>query len=51
MARRFQDTTYEITVRLDDGTLVRLERDDGTRYRVGDRVRVRGTAELELIAG
>ena len=51
MKRRFRDTTYEITVKLDDGSLVRLVRDDGPRYRVGDRVRVRGTAELELIAG
>lgn len=51
MKRRLQDTTYEITVRLQDGNLVRLEREDGPRYRVGDRVRLRGTADLELIAG
>jgi outer membrane lipoprotein SlyB len=50
MKQRFQETTFEITVRLDDGSLHQLQRAEGTRYRVGDRVRLQG-AQLELVAG
>jgi len=48
MRERFGDTTYEITVRLDDGGFRTIERRDGGRFRVGDRVRFEGT-ELQLI--
>ncbi|MCC7487755.1 MAG: hypothetical protein IT529_22525 [Burkholderiales bacterium] len=50
MRERFQDTTYEITVRLDDGAVRFLERHDGTRYRIGDRVRLPGAGQIELLA-
>jgi outer membrane lipoprotein SlyB len=50
MKQRFQETTFDITVRLDDGSFHRLQRADGTRYRVGDRVRLQGV-QLELVAG
>ncbi|HTP95411.1 MAG TPA: hypothetical protein VMK05_06150 [Burkholderiales bacterium] len=50
MRERFRDTTYEIGVRLDDGTTRLLRRTDGTRYAVGDRVRLSENAGLELIS-
>lgn len=50
MRERFQETTYEITVRLDDGSLRVLQRHDGTRYRVGDKVRLPGAGQIELLA-
>ena len=49
MRERFRETTYEITVRLDDGTMRFIERTDGTRYQIGDRVRVAGPGELEVV--
>ena len=49
MRERFRETTYEITVRLDDGTMRFLERIDGTRFQIGDRVRVEGSGDLELV--
>lgn len=48
MRERFRDTTYEITVRLDDGAMRFLERSDGTRFQIGDRVRIAG-GDLELV--
>ena len=49
MRERFTETTYEITIRLDDGGFTQVTRRDGASYRIGDRVRVSGT-QLELIA-
>lgn len=49
MRERFQETTYEIAVRLDDGAVRFIQRHDGTRYRVGDRVRLPGAGQLELV--
>jgi len=49
MRERFRDTTYEIAVRMDDGSTRFLQRADGTRFRAGDRVRVAGAADLELV--
>lgn len=40
MRERFTETTYEITVRLDNGAYRFIERRDGTRFQVGDRVRL-----------
>lgn len=48
MRERFSESTYEITVRLDTGAYAQTQRRDGSRFRVGDRVRMRGI-ELELL--
>ena len=48
MQERFSSTSYAVTIQLDIGAETTLERRDGSRYRVGDRVRVRGT-QLELL--
>jgi hypothetical protein len=50
MHARMRETTYEIAVRLDDGTIRLLRRADGTLFGVGDRVRWLGGDELELLA-
>lgn len=49
MQERFSQTNYEITIRLDNGAYTVAQRRDGGRFRVGDRVRVRGI-DLELLA-
>ena len=49
MRDRFGEPTYDMTVRMDDGTTRFVERRDGTRFRVGDRVRSSGPGELELV--
>jgi hypothetical protein len=49
MRERFSESTYEITIRLDEGGFTQVTRRDGASYRIGDRVRVSGT-QLELIA-
>ena len=49
MRERFQQTTYEIAVRMDDGATRFVQRGDGTRFRAGDRVRLAGTAGMELV--
>ena len=49
MRERFRETTYEITIRLDGGGLRFIERSDGTRYGVGDRVRIAGVGDLEIL--
>jgi len=49
MRERFRETTYEIAVRLDDGATRFIRRSDGTRFRVGDRVRATGVDGLELV--
>jgi outer membrane lipoprotein SlyB len=48
MRSRFTETSYEITVRLDNGSYTVVQRSDGAQYRVGDRVRVQGI-QLELV--
>ena len=50
MRERFRETTYKMTVRLDDGALRFLQRYDGYRFRVGDRVRLSGVDQVELLA-
>ncbi len=40
MRTRFAATTYEITLRMDDGSYRLVERRDGARFQPGDRVRV-----------
>ena len=49
MRQRFGESSYAVTVRLDDGTTRVVQRPDGTRFRPGDRVRLVGASELELI--
>jgi hypothetical protein len=49
MRERFSESTYEITIRLDEGGFTQVTRSDGASYRIGDRVRVSGI-ELELLA-
>ena len=48
MRSRFTETSYEITVRLDNGSYTVVQRSDGAQYRIGDRVRVQGI-QLELM--
>jgi outer membrane lipoprotein SlyB len=50
MYARMRETSYEIAVRLDDGTIRVVRRADGTLFGVGDRVRWLGGDELELLA-
>ena len=50
MKERFAQSTYEITLRLEDDTLKSFRRDDGTRFHVGDRVRVTGSGDIEIVA-
>ena len=40
MRARFAGTSYEITLRMDDGSYRLVERRDGARFQPGDRVRV-----------
>ena len=40
MRARSAATTYEITLRMDDGSYRLVERRDGARFQPGDRVRV-----------
>ena len=47
---RFRESSYEILVRLDDDSLRTVERIDGSRYRIGDRVRLSGVGQIELVA-
>jgi outer membrane lipoprotein SlyB len=49
MRERFTESTYEVTIRLDDGGYTMVQRADGASFRVGDRVRVQGT-QLEQLA-
>jgi outer membrane lipoprotein SlyB len=49
MRERFRETTYEVTVRMDDGATRFVQRPDGSRFRVGDRVRLGGVGYLELV--
>lgn len=50
MYARMRETTYEVTVKLDDGTFRFVRRPDaGAAFAVGDRVRWIGSDELELL--
>jgi outer membrane lipoprotein SlyB len=49
MRQRFGESSYAVTVRLDDGTTRIVQRPDGTRFQPGDRVRLVGASDLELI--
>src|SRR5262245_32808998 len=50
MYKRFSETTYEITVRLDDGSYRFVRRPDGaSAFGVGDRVRLLGADDLEIL--
>jgi outer membrane lipoprotein SlyB len=47
MQQRFGEISYQVVVRMDDGDTRVLERRDGGRYSIGDRVRlVEGQLEL-----
>lgn len=50
MYARLRQTTYQITLRMDDGTFRVVRRPDGGAFGVGDRVRWLGGDELELLA-
>ena len=43
MQARLGETVYEVTVQMDDGERRTLQRRDGYRYRVGQRVALRGS--------
>jgi hypothetical protein len=49
MYARLRETTYEVTVRMDDGSVRFVRRPDAAAYAVGDRVRWIGGDELELL--
>jgi outer membrane lipoprotein SlyB len=48
MRARFTESSYEITVLLDNGAYAVAQRRDGALFKVGDRVRMRGI-ELERL--
>jgi hypothetical protein len=47
---RFRESSYEILVRLDEDVLRTIRRPHGSRYRVGDRVRLSSNDQIEPIA-
>ena len=49
MNDRFGDVSYELTLRMDNGSFQTVERRDGAHYRVGDRVRLTD-GRLEILA-
>jgi hypothetical protein len=49
MRERFGESTYAVTVKLDDATTRVVHRPDGSRFNVGDRVRVLGANDMELV--
>lgn len=49
MRERFAETSYEITVRFDNGANTAVQRRDGASFQVGDRVRVQGS-QLSLLS-
>jgi hypothetical protein len=49
MRERFAQSTYEITVRMEDGAMRSFQRADGARYHIGDRVRASASGELEWV--
>ncbi len=40
MQQRLNETSYQLTVRMDDGAYRVIQRQDGARFQVGDRVRI-----------
>jgi outer membrane lipoprotein SlyB len=50
MRERFAQSTYEITVRMEEGAMRSFRRADGARYHAGDRVRATASGELEWVA-
>ncbi len=48
MVERFGSSTYEIAVRMDSGERQVVQRKDGARFRVGDRVTLSG-GMMELL--
>ena len=49
MRERFEETTYELTIRLDDGGFRFVQRRDGSRFRAGDRVRLKEAGQIEIL--
>ncbi len=49
MYARLRETTYEIALRMDDGSYRLVRRADATLFGVGDRVRWLGGDELEVL--
>jgi hypothetical protein len=49
MRERFRETTFEVAVRMDDNSMRVIQRFDGSQYRAGDRVRITGQDQLELV--
>jgi hypothetical protein len=49
MYKRFSETTYEITVRLDDGSYKFVRRPNGAQFGIGDPVRWVGSDDLEIL--
>ncbi|HEX2831287.1 MAG TPA: hypothetical protein VHP37_33480 [Burkholderiales bacterium] len=49
MRQRFGESTYAVTVKLDDATTRVVHRPDGSRFNVGDRVRILGANDMELV--
>lgn len=49
MRERFSETTYDVSIQLDNGAYSVVQRADGASFHVGDRVRLRGI-ELELLS-
>jgi len=49
MRERFRDSAYEIAIRLDAGSLRVVQSSDGARYHVGDKVRLSGVNQIELV--
>ena len=46
---RMRETTYELTLRMDDGAYRTVRRDDPSSFAIGDRVRWLGGDELALL--
>jgi outer membrane lipoprotein SlyB len=49
MYARMRETTYELGLRMDDGTVRIVRRPDGSSFAVGDRVRWLSGSDLELL--
>ena len=49
MNERFGEVSYELILRMEDGSFRTVERRDGGQYNIGDRVRL-AEGRLELLA-
>ena len=49
MRERFGNSTYAVTVKLDNDRIRVVQRQDGSRFQPGDRVRMIGPSDLELV--